>query len=87
MDLPFLPDWVSPPGDSIKDILEHKRMSKTNFAKKIERSSKFVDRLLIGEEIIDENLAQKLAAILGASTGFWMRRDSHYRSEKIRLGL
>lgn len=77
----FNPDWVSPPGDTIRDILQERNLSQMSFACSIERSAVFVHRLLDGLEPIDEDLAQ----FIGPSKEFWLRREAHYRSSSLTL--
>lgn len=81
----FLPDWVSPPGDSIERLLEERKISISEFAQKIDKPISFVENLLIGEEFIDVDLASKLEAIIGSTAAFWLRREENYRKDKIRL--
>lgn len=85
-DEPFLPDWVSPPGDTIRTILRERRMSRESFANEIGMFTVDVEYLLIGRTPIDEDLAKRLAGVLGSSPEFWLRRDAQYRADSIRLG-
>ena len=36
----FQPDWVSPPGDTIADVLEERNLPPDEFARRIGRSSR-----------------------------------------------
>ncbi len=75
----FSPDWMSPPGATIADILLQKGMSPTDLAHQIGQSSAAVRGLLEGQEYIDSETAHALARALGASPAFWLSRDIRYR--------
>jgi HTH-type transcriptional regulator / antitoxin HigA len=83
----FLPDWVSPPGDTILSILEEKNESVETFSSKMGCPVEWVYRLLAGEEPIDEPIAMKLSEVVGSTCRFWLARERNYRRDKIRLGL
>lgn len=74
------PDWVSPPGDTIVSILDEREMTIEQFARKIGKSSPDVQRILDGKQIIDSELANRLAISLGASQSFWLAREHDYRA-------
>lgn len=69
---------VYPPGDTISDVLEEKRISFSDFADMLGTSYGLADSLIKGEARINEDLALRLSEILGASPGFWLRREQMY---------
>jgi HTH-type transcriptional regulator / antitoxin HigA len=81
----FCPDWVSPPGDTISDILIERDISTTEFAKLIGCTTDNVNDLLQGRATITIEIARKLEKVLGASVEFWMSRDFQYRKDITRL--
>lgn len=87
MSPPFLPDWVCPPGETIKEILEDRGLTLRGFAARLGSTLTFVDGLLRGNVRIDAALARQLAEILGASERFWLNRDQQYVDDCRRLGL
>lgn len=74
----FRPDWASPPGDTIKDCLEVKGMSKEDFATAMGLTNNEVDQLLEGRMRVKSILAEKLASTLGSTLAFWLRRDRDF---------
>ena len=76
----FSPDWVSPPGDTIADILSARNVSEAHFAGQIDRSLEDTRDLLKGRIAITIDLARRLESVIGASVEFWMSRDYQYRS-------
>lgn len=75
----FDPDWVSAPGDTIRDILEERLISHPEFAARMCLSEADADRLLNGDLPITDEIADTLSRELGASLEFWIRREQHYR--------
>ena len=82
----FKPDWVSPPGDTISDILEERGISKGEFCRLCNFSLTFTNFLLAGNVLIDAEIAQTLARVLGASKEFWLSREDTFRIDSERLG-
>src|SRR5437763_1088723 len=81
----FQPDWVSPPGETIAEILEQRNLSPARFAERVGRTSEEVKKLINGAEKITIETAGKLESVLGASAAFWMIRESQYREDQARL--
>lgn len=81
----FQPDWISPPGETIAEILEQRHLSPAKFAERIGRTSDEVEELIGGAERITIETARKLERILGASAAFWMIRESQYREDQARV--
>lgn len=87
---PFCPDWGSPPpGATIADSMEERGWNRSELADRLQSTTDFVDSLLSGEALINEELAAKLENILGSTAGFWLRREALYREdlELERQGL
>lgn len=82
----FDPDWVSPPGDTIADILKEKNWSEADLAKWLSWSLPDVKRLIQGSIPLDDATAKSLWLLFGPSENFWKKREAHYQSECIRLG-
>ncbi|WP_416233455.1 ImmA/IrrE family metallo-endopeptidase [Anabaena sp. UHCC 0451] len=82
---PFTPDWVSPPGDTIADLLEERQWTQQQLAEDLECTNKYIGQLITGQESIDDKMAFKLEQVLGGTARFWLNRESDYRSELVRL--
>lgn len=82
---PFLPDWASPPGDTLADLLEERSMTQTELAERLGVSLKHVNRIIKGAASISAELALGLERVFGASAGFWMTREAQYQADKARL--
>ncbi len=75
----FQPDWVSPPGDTIADLLEEMSWSQAEFAQRCGYTTKHVSQLINAKAAITEDTAIKLERVLGSSARFWMTREAQYR--------
>jgi len=75
----FHPDWVSPPGDTILDLLEENVLSVREFADLMGFTMGEAADLIQGQTVITAEIAQKLSEVLGGSAEFWRNRDLEYR--------
>ena len=74
----FSPDWFSPPGDTISDVLVERNLSVGEFAQLMGYSHEDAKALLHGHVTITIAIARRLERMLGGSVGFWMSRDYQY---------
>ena len=86
MDNTFNPNWVSAPGDTILDFLEHKDITSQEFSKMVDLSITDVHFLLNGEYEITDELAEKLSIAFSISKQFWINRENTYRTG-LKKGL
>lgn len=80
----FEPDWYSPPGDTIAEILAVRNLSLAEFAGRLDYSISFADDLLQGVADIDLDVARRLQEVLGPSVAFWINRETQYRQSATR---
>src|SRR4051812_7079127 len=81
---PFRPDWVSPPGDTLADLLCERGWSQSSFAERTGYTEKHVSLLINGKASITEEAALKFERVLGSTAGFWLSREAHYREALAR---
>lgn len=81
----FRPDWISPPGDTITDLLEEKGWTQEDFAKRMGYTPKHISQLINGKASITQDTALRLERVLGSSAGFWLTREAQFRESKARL--
>jgi HTH-type transcriptional regulator / antitoxin HigA len=82
----FQPDWLSPPGDTIKEVLAERRISLSEFASRLGATIQEATELTQGSAHIDRALAERLEHVLGSSAAFWLNRETQYRLDAARLG-
>lgn len=81
----FQPTWVSPPGETILDILSDREISPECLARNIGYDVKGINSLLNGSDEISEYLAHKLADAIGPDAEFWLAREQQYREDVSRI--
>ncbi|MEH2311447.1 MAG: HigA family addiction module antitoxin [Nostoc sp.] len=81
----FTPDWVSPPGDTIADILEERDWTQVQLAERLGYSTKHISQLINGKAPINEETALKLERVLGSTAAFWLKREAQYRAGLARI--
>ena len=76
----FHPDWVSPPGETIEDLLSERGWTQVELAERMGTTKKHVNDLVKGRAAITPGSATSLARVLGATTDFWLVREAQYRA-------
>ncbi len=77
---PFAPDWVSPPGDTILDLMEERGWTQVGLAKRLNFTTKHVNQLIKGSVPLTEEAALRLSNVFGSSIRFWLNREAQYRA-------
>jgi len=77
----FAPLWAIPPGRTIADAMASKGMAAAQLAHSMELDLDDLNDLLNGRLALTAQLAARLETLIGASAGFWLRREEHYRSQ------
>ena len=82
----FAPDWVSPPGSTVADLLEERGWTQQALARRSGFTTKHISLLINGKAPITEDTAVKLERVLGSTMRCWMTREAQYREALARLG-
>lgn len=85
-DMPFMPDWISPPGDTIDDLAEELGWNRRELACQLGYAESQLDRLIHDKVPLTVGVAQHLERVLGGTTEFWLAREASYRQHLARLG-
>lgn len=81
----FKPDWVSPPGDTILDLLEEKGWTQKELAVRLGYTDKHLSQLINGRVSLSIDAAARLERVLGGNVEFWMNREANYQRHKARI--
>lgn len=87
----YKPDYVSPPGETLEELLEERCMSQKEFANRAGRPLKTINEIVKGKSAITPETAIQFERVLGVPADFWNTRESNYRQylaeleEKARL--
>ncbi len=74
---------VFPPGEFLKEELEARNWSQTEFAEIIGRPVRLINEIIAGKKSITPETANQIAASLGSSAELWMNLESKYQLSKI----
>ena len=79
------PDWASPPGDTIVDLMEEKGWTRIELARRLGFSARHLNQLINGSVSITNDTALRLERVLGSTANFWLNREANYRERLARL--
>lgn len=80
----YNPDWVSPPGDTLKEWIQENSMEERAVTLRLNLTPSGLASLLVGELRITDELADRLGFMTGTSIAFWLNREDDYRKEPRR---
>jgi addiction module HigA family antidote len=80
----YRPSEVSPPGATLREILEERGISQAELAARTGRPKKTINEIVKGKAAITNQTALELELALGISAEFWNRREQHYREYLAR---
>lgn len=83
--LTYEPDYASPPGGTLRDVLTELGMTQAELAARAGWSEKFVSQMANGKAPISPETALALERILGTPASFWMNREANYREALARI--
>lgn len=80
----YTPDFVFPPGETIRELLEARRMTQVELAEKMNLSEKAVSQLLNGKSSLTHESALKLERVFGVDASFWSNLEARYQEYVAR---
>jgi addiction module HigA family antidote len=80
----YRPSSVTPPGDTLNDLLEERGLKQTELATRMDVSAKFVNELIAGKASISPATALALEKSLDVPADFWLARDARYQEALAR---
>lgn len=72
------PNFVSPPGETLQELLDERQMTQVRFADRIGHTPKFVNEVIKGKASITPNVAIAFERVLGIPSSFWNNRQRHH---------
>lgn len=75
---------VFPPGEFLKEELEARNWSQTEFAEIIGRPVRLINEIIAGKKSITPETASQIAASLGTSAELWLNLESTYQLSRVR---
>ena len=81
----YLPDAVSPPGETLLETLEALGMSQADLAERTGRPRKTINEIIKGKAAITAETALQLERVLGVPANFWINRERQYQEYQARI--
>jgi len=82
---PYTPDSVTPPGQTLRDILEERGVTQAELATRMGRPRKTISEIITGKAAITHETALQLELVTGAPASFWNARERAYRAHLAAL--
>jgi len=80
----YAPDFISPPGETLAEILEERNMSQSELAQRMGRPRKTINEIIKGKAEITIDTALQIELVLGTPARFWIERERLYREYLAR---
>lgn len=81
----YMPDYVSPPGETLLESIEAIGMSQADLAERTGRPKKTINEIIKGKAAITQETALQLERVLGIPASFWNNREHKYREALARI--
>ncbi|MDG2989885.1 ImmA/IrrE family metallo-endopeptidase [Candidatus Synechococcus calcipolaris G9] len=75
----YLPNYVSPPGETLNELLEELGMSQAELSIRTGRPKKTINEIIHGKAVITVDTALQFERVLGVPASFWNNREQLYR--------
>ena len=80
----YLPDSVSPPGETLLEVLSTRGMSQAELADRTGRPTKTINEIVKGKAAITPETSLQFELVLGVPASFWNNREQQYREALAR---
>ncbi|MCZ0934169.1 MAG: helix-turn-helix domain-containing protein [Gemmatimonadetes bacterium] len=80
----YSPDEVSPPGETLREILHERGFTQAELATRTGRPRKTISEIVNGKAAITVDTALQFELVLGVPAAFWNAREQHYREHLAR---
>lgn len=81
----YTPNYATPPGWTLEELLEEKSMTQADLARRAELSPKLISQIIHGEAPISTETAIKLEPATGVPARVWQSLESSFREHEVRL--
>lgn len=75
----YNPDSVTPPGETLLELLEERGMSQSELAERMGRPKKTISEIINAKAALTPDTALQLENVFGVPAHFWMRREQDYQ--------
>ena len=82
---PYRPDYVVPPGETLRDTLEVLDMTQADLARRTGLSTKHINQLIQGSVALTPDTALALEHVTGVPARLWNALEANYRQREVRI--
>ena len=75
----YAPDVVFPPGETLRELLEARRIKQVDLADKLDMSERAISHLINGKSALTHETALKLERVLNVRASFWNNLEARYQ--------
>jgi HTH-type transcriptional regulator/antitoxin HigA len=79
------PDVAVPPGETLAEELEARKLSQSELARRMRRPVQAINEIIRGKKAVTAQTALDLEAVLGVRADFWLRLEAAYQLNAARL--
>lgn len=81
----FEPDYATPPGQTLREVMESLGMSQTELAKRTDLTVQSLNRIFKGTQPITYESANRLELATGVSASMWNNLEAQYREQLAKI--
>lgn len=81
----YTPEVVSPPGETLAEVLDDRSMTQAELAQRMGRPKKTINEIVNGKAELTPETAIQLESVLGIPAAFWNNFESNYRGYLARV--
>jgi HTH-type transcriptional regulator/antitoxin HigA len=82
--VPYAPDHATPPGETLRQVLDDLHLTQLDLAQRTGLSTKHVNQIVKGTAPLSQETALSLERVTGVPAGFWNRLEAGYREKLLR---
>src|SRR3954470_11203917 len=80
----YSPSEVSPPGETLLEVLEERGLTQADLAERTGRPKKTINEIAKGKAAITPETALQLERVLGVPASYWNSLEQNYRAALAR---
>jgi len=83
----YCPDYLAPPGEVLKEHLEHAGIAQAELAERACLPAGTIGGIIDGELSITPDIAKRLEHVLSRPAYFWLNLEEQCQADKKRLNI
>jgi len=80
----YEPETITPPGETVAELLEDRGMTQTEVAQRMGRPVKTINEIIHGKAAIIPETALQLERVFGVPAEYWLNHEAKYRASLLR---